>query len=141
MDVKQEGLGSCPICGTPVMQALGQGVTNGVCFGCLEKDAIKTGRNVVVTESDESIDSKVTITEVTGMEQPVVKQKAIVATNVVTVKVTLDDLSKGDALVILLSRLNDALDNMPFSTMKDAKLVMAIQAGIEKKLAHIKGDK
>jgi len=124
------------------MQALGQGDKVGVCFGCLEKDAVKTGRTVVVTEEDESANGRVTITEVSNMQaETPLKNAVIPMRGTVTLRVTLDELAKGDALVTLLSRLNEGLDEMPFSTMKDAKLVMAIQAGIEKKLANIKGDK
>lgn len=138
MNVKQEGLGKCPKCGTPVMQAVsGQAV----CFGCMADSEPKTGRTVVVTnETGDGIEGRVEVQEVTHNTATKVGPSPKPQLRGVTVSLTLDQLAKADALVVMLEQLHEALDSMPFSTMKDAKLVMAIQAGIEKRLKRLKGE-
>lgn len=151
MNIRDEGLGHCQKCGTPIMQTINKPGVKGVCFGCMADGEPKTGKTVVVThEEGTGLDGRVTIETV---PHDVKAASPVVATGPKTtvpikpakagevqVSVTLEELSKGDALIVLLNRLNDALDNMPFSTMKDAKLVMAIQAGIERKLSKLKGE-
>lgn len=53
MNVRQEGLGICQKCGTPVMQAVNQPGVAGLCFGCSADAEPKTGRTVIVHESKE----------------------------------------------------------------------------------------
>ena len=53
MNVRQEGLGCCQKCGTPIMQAVNQPGIVGLCFGCSADAEPKTGRTVVVTESQQ----------------------------------------------------------------------------------------
>lgn len=140
MNIRDEGLGHCQKCGTPIMQTINKPGAKGICFGCAADAEPKTGRTVVVThEEGTGLDGKVTIQEVSNGAQSAT-HIAPVTKGTVTIQATLDELAKADALIVLLTKLNEGLDNMQFSTMKDAKLVMAIQAGIEKKLSKLKGD-
>ena len=59
--------------------------------------------------------------------------------NDLTITVNVAELEQGDCLVVLLQRLYDALDNSSFTTIKEAKRVMAIQDAISKKIKKIKG--
>jgi hypothetical protein len=53
MNIRQEGLGTCQKCGTPIMQAINQPGIAGLCFGCSADAEPKTGRTVVVTETQQ----------------------------------------------------------------------------------------
>jgi hypothetical protein len=77
-----------------------------------------------------------------GITMPTVSETAVEYNpNTLVVSVTVDELEQGDCLVVLLQRLYDALDNSSFTTIKEAKKVMAIQDAITKKINKIKGSK
>lgn len=169
MNIQQEGLGICSRCGTPIMQAINQPGVKGVCFGCQADGQAKTGRTVIVTnEIGAGALGRVETQEVehqVNPASPLVKDVAAVRAAIaakaeakgvapmptpvalepepqgtVTVKVTIDELHKGDVLVTLLHAIYDGIDNMPpFKTLKETKKAIAVQEAIEAQLAKIEG--
>lgn len=177
MNVRQEGLGTCQKCGTPIMQAVNQPGIAGLCFGCVADAEPKTGRTVVVHETKQEQAqaghqnltptlSRIEIVDHTVGEASALpkdpnalrksiadKAKGTVTMpdtlvaqaqydpNDLTINVNVSELEQGDCLVVILQRLYDALDNSSFTTIKEAKRVMAIQEAITKKVNKLKGGK
>lgn len=169
MNVREEGLGICGKCGTPIMQAIGQPGVKGVCFGCKGDGEEKTGRTVrVVSETGEGLLGKVVTEEldhVVGEASRVVanpeavrealKQKAEakgvapvqaqvrVADRpaLITVQFSIDELAQSGIVPTLLQLAYDAIDNMPpFPTMKETKRAIKLQEDIEAILKETKGE-
>jgi hypothetical protein len=176
MNIRQEGLGVCQKCGTPIMQAVNQPGVAGLCFGCSADAEPKTGRTVVVHESKQeqaqaghqSLTPTLSKIEIVDHnvgqasalpKDPDAVRKAIADKakgtvtmpdtksvlpddpNDLTINVNVAELEQNDCLLVLLQRLYDALDNSTFTTIKEAKRVMAIQEAITKKISKIKGSK
>ena len=155
MNIRQEGMGLCKKCNTPIMQTINQPGVAGICFACMADGQPKTGRTVVVTKEDGDVKlgagplaGKVELLEVDhtvaeGSKTPmvVVKKPAgevvqyVAPQNLpqgITLHVTIDELHETDILKTILQKIYDGIDNAPPApTLREQKRAIKLQERLE----------
>src|SRR6185295_19772015 len=148
MNIRQEGMGLCTKCNTPIMQTIGQPGIAGICFACMADGQPKTGRTVVVKSEEGDtklgagpINGKVELEEVehtvaAGNKTPMVAKKPVpvetpapaVSTGTIVLVVTVDELHEADIIKTLLQKIYDGIDNAPPApTLKEQKRAIKLQ--------------
>lgn len=164
MNIRQEGMGLCQKCNTPIMQTINQPGVAGICFACMADGQPKTGRTVVVKSEDGDIklgagpiNGKVELEEVThtvaaGSKTPMVTRKPalvvpdaethalVQATQGVTLHVTIDELHDANIIKTILQKIYDGIDNAPPApTLKEQKRAIKLQERLEVLIKGMEG--
>ena len=132
------GTGNCTKCGGLRVQ-MGDGVAR-----CLLHEVPENPPSgKVVSVKDPGHSGMIDILQKSGVKGVLVRQDpvenvkavplaATISSNSVALEIDLDLLEEGGFVHAIMTRVSEALDGMPFSTMREAKRVMKIQEKIEK---------
>lgn len=150
MNIRQEGMGLCTKCNTPIMQTINQPGVAGICFACMADGQPKTGRTVVVKSEDgdtklgagpitgkvelEEVEHTVAKGNVTAHVPPVLSAKVqpTLISGSVTLVVTVDELHDANIIKTILQKIYDGIDNAPpASTLKEQKRAIKLQDRLE----------
>lgn len=125
--IREDGIAICPSCDTKPEPASGRVV-----------NTADPGHEETMRLINEPI--KIVAQPVHPIADPTKLTCAIPVTKSVTITVTLEELVYPDILSILLQRIYENLDKLPFTTMGEAKQVMKIQDTIEQTIKKLKGE-
>ena len=162
MNIRQEGMGLCQKCNTPIMQTINQPGVAGICFACMADGQPKTGKTVVV--KSEAGDTKLGAGPITGtvelqevehtvaegnktpmvVKKPVIVPDAVVQPTLisgsVTLVVTVDELHDANIIKTLLQKIYDGIDNAPPApTLKEQKRAIKLQDRLETLIKGMEG--